>query len=115
VQACIANVLNYATAGTLRTGENPASRELVKARLGKLQKDVEHHPALPFADAPAFLAELRERDSTSARALEFTVLTSVRTNETIGATWDEFNLKKKLWIIPAERMKADRQLPVCCF
>ena len=115
VQARIANVMNFATAGKLRTGDNPARREYVKARLGKLQKDVEHHPALPFDDAPAFLAELRERKSTSAHALEFTILTAARTNETIGATWDEIDLKKKIWVIPKERMKADREhrVPLC--
>jgi integrase len=55
------------------------------------------------------MAELRERDSLSARALEFTVLTAARTGETIGATWDEIDLKAKTWTIPAERMKAGKK------
>jgi hypothetical protein len=79
VQKRIEHVLNYAIAGKLtRNGDNPARREYVKARLGKLQKDVEHHPALPFVEAPVFMAELRDRDSISARALEFTILTAGR-------------------------------------
>jgi integrase len=49
---------------------------------------------------------LRDRDSLSARALEFTVLTAARTGEVIGARWGEFDLKAKVWTIPAERMKA---------
>jgi integrase len=109
VQKRIEHVMNYAIAGKLRTGDNPARREYLKARLGKIQKGNGHHAALPFVDAPAFMAELRKRDSVSARALEFTILTCGRTGETIGATWDEIDLKKKLWTVPAERMKADRE------
>ena len=45
----------------------------------------------------------------SARALEFTILTAARTGETIGAQWNEIDVKKKLWTIPAQRMKADRE------
>jgi integrase len=110
VQKRIEHVMNYAIAGKLtKNGDNPARREFIKARLGKLQKDVEHHAALPFLEAPTFMAELRDRDSVSARALEFTILTAARTGETIGALWDEIDLKKKLWTIAAERMKADRE------
>jgi integrase len=39
--------------------------------------------------------------------MEFTVLTAVRTSEALNATWDEFDLKGKLWRISAERMKSD--------
>jgi integrase len=116
VQKRIEHVMNYAIAGKLtKNGDNPARREFIKARLGKLQKDVEHHAALSFLEAPTFMAELRERDSLSARALEFTILTAARTGEIIGARWDEINLKAKLWTIPAERMKADREhrVPLC--
>jgi len=115
VQKRVEHVFNYAIAGKLRTGDNPARREYLKARLGKLQKGNGHHAALPFLESPAFMVELRERDSISARALEFTILTAARTGETIGAVWDEIDLKKKLWTVPAERMKADREhrVPLC--
>jgi integrase len=55
------------------------------------------------------MTELRTRESVSARALEFTVLTAARTGEVIGATWDEIDLDAKVWTIPAERMKATRE------
>ena len=116
VQKRIEHVMNYAIAGKLtKNGDNPARREYVKARLGKLQKDVEHHAAVPFAQLPALMVELRKRDSMSARCLEFTILTCARTGETIGATWDEIDLKKRVWVIPAERMKSDREhrVPLC--
>jgi integrase len=116
VQKRIEHVMNYAIAGKLtKNGDNPARREFIKARLGKLQKDVEHHAALPFLKAPTFMATLRDRDSVSARALEFTILTAARTGETIGAQRDEIDLKRRLWTIPAERMKTGREhrVPLC--
>jgi integrase len=72
-------------------------------------KRVKHYAALPFAEAPAFMAELRDRDSISARALEFTILTAARTNEVIGARWPEFDLGAGVWTIPAERMKGGKE------
>jgi integrase len=72
-------------------------------------KRVRHHPALPWQEVPAFMAELRQRASVSTCALEFTVLTAARTGETIGATWAEIDLDAKVWTIPAARMKAHRE------
>jgi integrase len=68
-----------------------------------------HHPALPYSGLPAFMAELRERDSLSAKALELTILCACRTSEVIGATWDEFDLEARVWTIPANRMKAGKE------
>jgi integrase len=115
VQKRIEHVFNFAIAGKLRTGDNPARREYLKALLGKITKNVEHHAALPVIEVPAFMAELRKRDSISARALEFTMLTAARTGETIGALWDEVDLKNRLWTIPAARMKSSREhrVPLC--
>lgn len=73
-----------------------------------------HHPALPFAETPAFMAELRLRDATAARALEFVILTASRTNEVLGAKGREFDLAAKIWTVPAERMKrrVEHQVPL---
>jgi integrase len=70
---------------------------------------LKHHAALPYAELPAFLGSLREQDGASARALEFTILTVARTNETVDARWSEFDLLGKIWTVPAERMKAGRE------
>ena len=64
-----------------------------------------HHRALAYADVPALLARLSEIDSVAARALQFTVLTAARTGETLGAKWNEIDLDKAVWTIPASRMK----------
>ena len=74
-----------------------------------VSKRVRHHPALSFTELPAFIAELSDRKSISARALEFTILTATRTSEALSAKWSEIDLKAAVWTIPAERMKSDRQ------
>ena len=74
---------------------------------GKLTQ--EHHAALRYADVPAFIADLRERQATAALALEFCVLTVARSSEVLRARWKEIDLEKKLWTVPAERMKAARE------
>jgi len=72
-------------------------------------RKVEHHPALPYVELSGFLDSLCGQEGVAARALEFTILTAARTGETIGAAWDEISVREKVWIIPASRMKADRE------
>jgi integrase len=67
---------------------------------------VKHHSAMPYDEVPGFIVDLRKRDAIAARALEFTILCAARTGEVIGARWDEIDLAKKTWTVPASRMKA---------
>ena len=67
-----------------------------------------HHKAMPFADVPAFVGRLREMQGNAPRALEFAILTAARSREVLGASWDEINLRAKVWTVPGERMKASR-------
>lgn len=67
-----------------------------------------HHAAMPFGDVPHFMARLRMRDAVAAMALEFTILTAARTNEALGARWDEIDLTQGVWTVPAARMKGGR-------
>lgn len=75
----------------------------------RASKQVKHHPAMPFGELPTFMAELRERQGISARALEFTILTAARTSEAIGARWSEIDIEAKVWTVPAERMKGGKE------
>ncbi len=75
---------------------------------GKVQRVV-HHPAMPVHEVPGFMTTLADREGVPARALEFLILTAARTGEVIGATWDEFDLAKAVWTIPAGRMKAGKE------
>ena len=100
-----------ATVSKYREGENPARwrghLDKILPKPSKVQT-VDHHAALPFAEIASFMAKLRAQSSIAAKCLEFTILTATRTNETIGATWQEIELASKTWIIPGERMKAKR-------
>jgi integrase len=112
VRGRIETILDWARAREYRTGENPARwkghlDQLLPAR-SKLQK-VEHHAALPYAALSGFLMELRGLEGVSARALEFMILTAARTGEIIGARWGEIDLPGRLWIVPADRMKAGKE------
>jgi integrase len=106
----IEKVLSAAKAEGLRDGENPARwRGHLDQRLPKRQKlSRGHHAAMPFAELPSFMTRLRGREAPSARALEFLILTATRGGETRGARWSEFDFDKKVWTIPAERMKSKR-------
>jgi integrase len=108
----IERILDWATVHGHRTGDNPARwRGHISEALPQPEKinGVEHHPALPYAEIGTFMVDLRRRDSTTAKALEFLILTAARTGEVIGATWSEIDLASKVWTIPADRMKGGRE------
>jgi integrase len=104
-------VLDYAKAHGLRAGENPAAwRGHLALILPKRQKlSRSHHAAMNYAEVPAFIASLRERETTHTLALEFLILTAARVGEVLGAQWSEIDIALRTWIIPASRMKASRE------
>jgi len=120
VRGRIETVLDYAKARGWRDGENPARwrghLDLMLPRATKAKAAArrqsgrdEHHAALPYGEIAAFMAALRRQAGTAARALEFAILTAARTGEVIGARWSEIDVAEKLWIVPAERMKAGKE------
>jgi integrase len=107
----IERVLDAAKARGLRKGENPARwrghLDHLLSRQQRLARN--HHAAMPYTELPAFLAELQTRPTTGAAALEFTILTVARSNEVLGARWNEFDLERAVWTVPASRMKGSRE------
>ncbi len=104
-------ILGRAIAMKQREGDNPARWDRLEAIFPArtaVQK-IRNHPALPYAEVGAFIAELRSKEGISARALEFTILTAARTSEVIGARAEEFNLTDNVWTVPAERMKTKKE------
>jgi integrase len=75
-------------------------------------KRVRHHPAMPFAQVPAFMDDLGERGGISARALEFTILTVARTADTIGAMWPEIDLDAGVWTVSDGRHKTGKDFEI---
>ncbi|MGJ0509950.1 MAG: tyrosine-type recombinase/integrase [Methylocystis sp.] len=114
----IESVLDAAKARGLRTGENPAQwRGHLSSILSKPPATAKkHHAALHYRDLPEFVGKLRQaqRTSLAAFALELTILTCVRTNEALGASWAEIDMNGAVWSIPAGRMKAgkDHRVPL---
>jgi integrase len=82
-------------------------------RPGKLSRG--HHPAMPFAEVPAFMERLRARKGVASLLLEFIILTAARTGEARDARWSEIDLEAKVWTVPASRMKGHREhrVPLC--
>lgn len=111
VRGRIETILDAAKARGYRDGENPARWRGHLAQILPARKRLSrgHHKAMPYEQVPAFIAELRARNAMAALALEFTILTGARTGEALGATWDEVNLEKAIWTIPAARMKAGKE------
>lgn len=112
VRGRIEAVLSWATVAGHRTGDNPARwagnlKELLPPP-SKVANEG-NHPALTLEDAPRWFADLQRREGFGARALEFAALTATRSQEVRGALWDEIDLDKALWIIPAARMKMDKE------
>lgn len=117
VRGRIENVLDAAKARGLRSGENPAAWKGNLAHLLPSRRKLVrgHQRALDYAKAPAFASDLRKRGGVACRALEFTLLTAVRTSEAIRATWNEIDLDTRVWSIPADRTKTRTTLrvPLC--
>lgn len=105
-------VLAWATVAGHRVGDNPARwagnlKEMLPA--ASKVKGGDNQPAVQLDDAARWFKALRAREGTGSRALEFAALTACRSQEVRGATWDEIDLDKAIWIVPAARMKMSRE------
>jgi integrase len=108
----IETVLSWATVAGHRTGDNPARwagnlKELLPPPSKVAKKG--NHPALALEDALRWFAAVQMREGFGARALELAALTATRSQEVRGATWDEIDLDKALWVIPGARMKMGKE------
>jgi len=64
---------------------------------------------MPYEEVASFIAKLRQREATAALALEVCIFTAARSGEVLGMRWPEVDFDKKVWTVPAERMKAGRE------
>ena len=110
VRGRIEAILNAAKAEGLRSGENPAlwRGHLDQVLTKRKKSEVKHHPALPYAEMPTFWRSLAADTSDAARLLRFIILTAARYSEAAQSEAYEIDWKRRLWIVPAGRMKADR-------
>ena len=112
VKGRIEMVLDYARA-LGHISEDKANVARWKGHLDKLlaqrtRLSRGHHKAMPFAEVPEFVAKLRDIDTTGARALELIILTAARMGEVLGMTKDEIDWERRVWTVPASRIKSAR-------
>lgn len=105
-------VLDAARADGHRAGENPVRW---RGHLDKLLPPprkvapTQHHPALPFSQAPVFMRTLAQHIGASALCLRWAILTACRSGEALGARWAEIDIDRALWTIPGARTKTRRE------
>jgi len=117
VRGRIETVLDFANAAGLREGDNPADKAVIVCLLPLRSEKaaVAHQPALPFAKLPALMAKLRTLPGATARQLEATILTGMRSGAVRPARFDEFDLAAGVWVVPQGRMKTlsrDHRIPL---
>ena len=90
--------------------DNPAADALTSA-LPKGGQVQQHQRALPHDQVAQALATVRASNAypSTKLAFEFLVLTAARSGEVRLMVWDEVDIDARLWTVPAERMKAQRQ------
>lgn len=103
VRQRISTVLNFAHGKGLRATEAPGKSVTVSL---PRQPKGGNYSAMPYAEVPAFVAELRSKAPTNGRmALLFQIYTAARPGEVRSARWDQIDLAKRNWNRPAEMMK----------
>ncbi|HFX6379059.1 TPA: tyrosine-type recombinase/integrase [Acinetobacter baumannii] len=110
IRGRLETIFDYAKAMEYFIGDNPAAwKGNLEPILGNLKKESKPHPSLPYIQVAGFIQDLRQKTGISPKALEFAILTACRSGEVFGALWKEIDFKNKIWIIPKERMKADKE------
>lgn len=117
VRSRMESVWGWAKVKNYCSGDNPAvwksNLQHLLSSPDKVQDD-RHHPSLPYDKVGAFMRKLHEiqaaniqyrRSISPALALEFAILTAMRTNPIILCEWSEIDEDKQLWTSPAEHMK----------
>ncbi|MEC3950830.1 tyrosine-type recombinase/integrase [Sphingobium sp. HWE2-09] len=103
VKQRIRNVLDFAHSKGWRPTEAPGRS--VAVALPRQPKGG-HHSAMPYVEAPAFVAKLQADAPTIGRqALLFQIFTAARQGEVRAARWEQINLAKREWNRPADIMK----------
>ena len=118
VQGRIKSIIDYAIVSGYRDKSNPAIWDGFLDSIyqsPKKLKVVEHMNSLPYSKLHNFLLALRKHDTMSAKALEFLILTAVRSDSVRSATWNQIDLDAKVWTVPkafTKTKKRDHTVPL---
>ena len=118
IQGRVKRIMDYAMVSGYREKTNPAQwtacLDSVYQSSGKL-KVVKHFDSIPYPKIYEFLQTLQKENSMSARALEFLILTAVRSGSVRSATWSQIDLDAKVWTVPklfTKTKKRDHAVPL---
>lgn len=110
----IESILGWCATAGYRQGDNPARwrghLENLLAKPGKIAP-VKHLPALSFDRMPEFFTELSRQKDVGALALQFLILTAVRSLDVRNARCADVDIGKRTWTITA-LSKTRRELRV---
>ena len=109
VRGHIRDVMDWAIANGYRI-DNPAG-DPVRLGLRRVRRAKTHFRAIHYSEVPAALRVVRDSKASDASklSLEFQVLTAARPGEARNAQWSDVALDAGTWVIPPERMKAERE------
>lgn len=96
---------------------NPAVLAHVKALRGGIKaprkmRPIVHHPALPYADLPAFMKKLAYEDAIAATVLIWCILTSSRSKEARLVKWSWLNKDMTTVTIPKTKNGDAHPIPL---
>ena len=112
LQGRIKKIFDHAIVSEYRSKLNPAVWEgYLETQLPKPENlsKVKHQPAVPYKDIGEFMVKLKAKESISAKALQFLILTAVRSGSVRSATWSEIDYDNEVWNIPAEHTKTKQE------
>jgi integrase len=114
----IERVISYAMVRGWRRGANPAvwrgNLEHVLAAPAKVHR-VTGRRAIDWREAPRLIASLRASQRTRARMVEFCAHAVTRTKPIIHLRWNQLDLNRMIWTVPAPIEKTTKPLrvPLC--
>ncbi|MEM7212083.1 MAG: site-specific integrase [Pseudomonadota bacterium] len=108
VRQRMSTVFRWAIVAGKRTAADPTTNVESGLARQKGKAAVRHHRAIAWQDTPSVYSQIAAAKGTGARALAFGILCASRSGEVRGATWDEIDLEARIWCIPSDRMKMNR-------
>jgi integrase len=111
LQSRIERVFEYAiSCGYLETSNPARWKGYLSLHLASPSKiaETKHYPSLPYRALPNFIQQLHNRSGIAAKALEFLILTAVRSETVRNAKWSEIDLESGEWRIPKDHTKTKK-------
>jgi|TARA_R100000789_G_scaffold100498_1_gene111076 integrase len=106
----IAVVFDYACGRGYRTTGNPAEGLLGSMR--QQRQEPRHFTAIDYHDVADLMDQLRPQKVVGSLALQFTILTALRSGSVRNASWEQFDDHLTEWTIPARLMKTRKEFVV---